>query len=131
MVLIVAPKLPHLSVAHRRLLDGAQFAVLMVVLSPTCWDATYSALLLPLAIALMVWTADPGRWWRNWTLDAGLLLLAGLSVLLKASAWRALGMKQYHGETYVYLVFMILPWLALTLLWCLWQERRLLARRSA
>lgn len=115
----------------RALLDGALLAVLMVLGSPTCWVATYSALLWPLFVALALATARPRTVLRHPPLLLGTAALAAFSLLTNAKVWRFLGVRAIKGETYVFEVLMILPLFGLSLAWCLWVQRRLLTAAAA
>jgi len=110
----------------RALLDGALLTVFMVLFSPTCWVATYSALLFPVFVALALLSSQPRALWRRPAVAAGALALLLFSVLTHAKVWRFLGVRAIKGETYVFEVLMILPLLGLSLAWCLWVQRRLL-----
>jgi len=111
----------------RLVLDAALLTVFMVLFSPTCWVATYSALLFPIFVALAVLSSQPRALWRRPSLTAGTLALLLFSVLTHAKVWRFLGIRAINGETYIFEVLMILPLFGLALAWCLWHERRWLA----
>lgn len=102
-------------------IDGALLTILMVIGSPTVWVATYSALLLPVMLALaLAWQRA-----RQRALDVMLLALLGLgSLMTHSSFWRAVGLPSFRGESYVFLVLMVLPWFALALFAYLWLRRR-------
>lgn len=99
--------------------DSARLVILMVLYSPTCWLATYSALLLPAMLAigtLLVRLATPGTRALALLQSAALLLLGAMT---HGSFWRQLGVRYFRGESYVYLVLMVLPLLGLAFLWVL------------
>ncbi|MBI4341812.1 MAG: DUF2029 domain-containing protein [Candidatus Omnitrophica bacterium] len=108
--------------------DGAILTVLMVIGSPSCWLATYTALLFPvfLALAALAHSAAVRR------VDGGSLgvSLLGLCAILLThrKAWRLLGLTSWRGESYLFLVFMMLPWFGLMLTALLWRQRRWLSR---
>ena len=108
--------------------DGALLTTLMVLCSPTAWVATYSALLLPVVVAIAAITTYPRLVWR----DVPSVILAALAVMLSlmthSSFWKALGIRYLRGESYVFLVLMILPFFALILFSLLLRQRALLAR---
>ncbi len=112
----------------RRLLDGSVLMVFMAVFSPSCWVATYGVLLLPTCVALALAIARPWRLWRRLAVTLGLLAVVACSVMTHSNFWRAIGMRQIKGETYVYLVLMVLPALGLALVWCLWCQRQAVGR---
>jgi len=114
------------SLERQRIFDGAFLTVLMVLGSPTAWIATYSALLLPMAIAVCGLRRLHQVRWDLSSLLLGVLLVA-LSAMTHATLWRRLGVTSIRGETYIYLVLMILPWLGLVLFASLWRQRQLLA----
>jgi len=111
----------------RFLLDSALLTTAMAILAPTCWLATYTVLVFPVFVALagLQHRAAERRW------DGIEIVLAAatvaLSLLTSRKAWKLLGMTSWHGETYLFLVFMILPWMGLALIGWLWRQRRLLA----
>ena len=111
----------------RTILDGALLAVFMVLFSPTCWVATYTATLFAVIICLAVFLQSPGIR-RNGSVLVGILLTVVFSALTSAKVWHALGIRSFRGESYVYLVLMILPLFGLSLAWTLWRQRRVLAR---
>ena len=112
----------------RFLYDSAMLMVVMVVFSPSCWTATYMALIFPmfLAAASLTHRLLEGR------RDAGSLLLAGLvlfaNLFTHQKVWRFLSIPPRHGEGYLFLVFMPLPWLSLALMVLLWRQRQLMSR---
>ncbi len=119
-LIVIGPKLQP----RRRLaFDGALLTILMVVSSPTCWIATYSALLLPAAVLICVLVGLRGtaRTHLPSLLVAGLLVV--LSVMTHGSFWRAVGIHYLRNESYVYLVLMILPWFGVALFAFLWRHR--------
>jgi hypothetical protein len=115
----------------RTLFDAALLMVLMVVGSPSCWLATYTALLLPLLVALSAgWHRLRLRRYDAAAILLGLLTL-GLSAFTHRKLWRLLGLTHWRGESYLFLVFMILPWMALALMAWLWRVRSLSSPRPA
>lgn len=117
--------------ATRLVFDGALLSVLMVLGSPTTWIATYSALILPVSLAITCLLS----WWRHPLLRgqviAALLTissLTGLSLMTHSKFWKALGILYFRGESYVFLVLMILPWFGLALFASLWYQRRIYVR---
>ena len=133
VALFAAVFLPHarrLPDPVRLVLDGALLAAFMVLFSPTCWVATYSALVFPVFTALALFNSQP-RAIRRPSVAMGALAVLLFSALTHAKLWRALGVQTIKGETYVFEVLMILPLLGLSLAWCLWHHRRLLAVHPA
>mgnify|MGYP001561969165 CR=1 FL=1 len=118
----------------RRVVDGALLTTLMVLCSPTVWIATYSALLFPAAAAVAA-LATPRRRRSGARLversTTGAIII--LSLLTHGKVWKALGVPAFRSESYVYLVFLILPWLALALFALLLGHRAAIAElhRSA
>ena len=108
----------------RFLFDSAILTVAMAVLSPTCWLATYTVLVFPVFVALaaLQHRVMDRRWDPIELALAALTLLLGLFTHRKI--WQLLGLQSWRGETYLFLVFMILPWLGLTLIAWLWRQRR-------
>ena len=125
---IIAPA-PRPHDSRRFLYDSALLAAVMVLFSPSAWLATYAALLFPAYVA-GAGLAQPGarRDAPAWALAA---LVAILVWFTHRKAWTLLGLTIWRGETYVFLVFMVLPWLGLALLALLWRLRRRAAGRSA
>ena len=109
---------------YRLVMDGALLTILMVLASPTVWIATYSAFLFPLAVAV----ALTHHGWRHLLRDPFSWVACGavwlLSFMTHSSWWRSAGIRAYRGETYVFLVFMILPWFGLALFAYLWRQRQ-------
>lgn len=106
------------------ILDGALLTILMVLGSPTVWIATYSALLLPVMLGVACALTAPPRRWRD-APDAALLALVLLGSLMTHSGfWKAINVRSFRTESYVYLVFMVLPWFGLALFGYLWRQRR-------
>ena len=103
--------------------DCAFLTVMMVLFSPICWPATFTALLFPAFFAVAS-VADQLAHQRQtgltWMLAAFPL---ALSLFLHHNTWRLLGLRSWRGEDYVFLVFMVLPWLALALAGLLAQGR--------
>jgi hypothetical protein len=105
-------------------MDGALLTVLMVIGSPTVWVATYSALLFPVMLALACAASDPPRRLRHAPEAAALAVMLLCSVMTHSAFWRAIGLPSFRTETYVFLVFMVLPWFGLALFAYLWRRRR-------
>ena len=127
--LLFLPRPSRLSDTSRTILDGALLTVFMVLFPPSCWVATYSALILPVFVALTLFFARPQETSRHFSLAVSALTTVGLSLLTHSKVWRFLNVLQIRGETYVYLVLMILPWFGLCLASYLWHQRRLVANR--
>ena len=112
------------------LYDSAIMTVLMVIGSPSCWLATYTTLLFPLFVALAGLADRLARGRRDFA-SLGLLgAVLGLACFTQRRAWHAIGLSAWHGEAYLFLVFMILPWLGLLLIGLLWRLRGASARTS-
>lgn len=124
-VVLVSRPLAAEASPTRFLFDSAILTVAMAILSPTCWLATYTVLVFPVFIALaaLQHRVMDHRWDPTELSLAALALL--LSLLTHRKIWRLLGMMSWRGETYLFLVFMILPWLGLTLMAWLWRQRRM------
>lgn len=112
----------------RFLYDAALLTIWMVLFSPTAWLATYTTLLIPcfIAIAAILQHARQRRW------DV-LAIVFGIACLLvnlltHQKVWRWLGLHAWRGETYLFLVFTVLPWFAVLLTLLLWRLRRPQAR---
>lgn len=118
---------PHRSAQW--LWDGALLTTLMVLCSPTAWVATYSALLLPIVVAIAAITTYPRLVWRDVPSVILVALAVMLSVMTHSAFWKALGVRYLRGESYVFLVLMILPFFALMLFSLLLRQRALLARK--
>ena len=116
----------QIPVTTARIVDGALLSVFMVLFSPTCWVATYAALVLPLSVVLAILINNRRVVCRSFSLVTGALLLVILGALTNAKLWRFLGVRAIKGESYVYLVLMILPWFGLALAWTLWSARHLI-----
>ena len=137
--MVCAPRLRSMPDDVRLVVDGGLLTVLMVLCSPTAWIATYSALVLPVTLALSAAVAQcgpatgqaclrgnrAGGWGVDWMCAtiAGALLV--LSLMTHSTFWKALGIRHIRGETYVFLVLMILPWFALALWAFVWRLRSL------
>ncbi|MBI4343601.1 MAG: DUF2029 domain-containing protein [Candidatus Omnitrophica bacterium] len=106
---------------RRELADWAILTTMMVVFSPTCWVATYSALLFPVWLALALVAAHWRAALRSPAVIIGFALTLALSEMTHSGFWKLVGLRYFKGESYVYLVFMILPLLGLSLGWLLWQ----------
>ena len=109
--------------------DCAMLSILMVLFSPSGWLATYTVLLFPAYVAAAGLAQPAAR--RDGAAWALAWLVASLTLLTHRSTWRLLGLTSWRGETYLFLVFMILPWMGLALLALLWRLRRLHGRRPA
>ena len=107
----------------RELYDGAQLSVVMVIFSPSCWLATYTALLLPIFALLAVLTHRLRQRRLDWPALCLGSLAIGLSYLTHRAPWRWIGLRHWRGESYLFLVFMVLPWMGLALLGSLWRLR--------
>jgi len=110
--------------AQRTIMDDALLNVLIVLASPTCWVATYSALLFPVVVALALLSKRPQVTWTHAGLAASAAAAGLLSLMTHAKFWRAIGIPRIKGESYVYLVLMILPLFGLALFTYLWLLRR-------
>ncbi|MBI3088500.1 MAG: DUF2029 domain-containing protein [Candidatus Omnitrophica bacterium] len=121
---LVRPARPALPDRVRLILDGALLTVFVVLFSPSGWLATYTVLLSPVALALALLLARPALTWRTPGLAFPAAALFLLSALTHAKFWRLAGIPHWRGESYVYLVLMILPWLGVCLAWYLWGHRR-------
>ena len=104
-------------------IDGALLMILMALASPSCWLATHSVHLLPTALATTLLANHPSRALR----DPWSLLFAGLtglfSFLTHSKFLRAMGLASWQGETYVFLVLMVAPLMALSLFAFLRRQR--------
>ncbi len=110
--------------------DGALLSVLMVLCSPTAWVATYSALILPTTLAVAcVWTR-PRDTWCHWSSLLALGAMLALSLMTHSAFWRSVGVRYFRGESYVFLVLMILPWFGLALFGYLLHQRHVAARAT-
>lgn len=113
---------------QRVLHDSALLTIIMTIFSPSCFLATYMMLVVPIGVALASLWHDRRRQPRDpLILMAGSLVVGG-SVLMKLSTWRLLGLRAWHGEAYLYLVFMVLPWMGLALFALLLRQRALSCR---
>jgi len=123
--LIILPRTRPPRSAAAWVTDAALLMILMALASPSCWLATYSVLLFPLVLAISLLATKFSSIRRDpWSgLFAG---LAGLcSILTHSKFWKAAGLVSWRGETYVFLVFMMAPLLALNLWAFLRRQRRL------
>jgi hypothetical protein len=112
--------------------DGALLTCLMVLCSPTSWAATYTVLLVPLIIALAATLARGRAARRDPVALAGAALTLLCSLATHRAFWRALGIRQIRGETYVFEVVMVLPWMALVLFgWLAWLRASAVMPRTA
>jgi hypothetical protein len=123
--LFVQPR--RLAEPARTVVDGALLVIFMVVFSPTAWVATYSTLLFPATVAVTCAVNASHTTWRHPSLAIGVLASLLLSGLTHHRLWHLLGIHSFKGESYVYLVLMILPLLGVALAWSLWHQQRLLA----
>ena len=127
-LLVLAGRRRRSDSTSRDVFDGALLTLLMVLGSPTVWIATYSACILPVAVGVSCAIGQPRATWRHPlpALLASVLVL--LSFMTHSGFWHAIGVRYVRGESYVFLVLMILPWLGLALFTYLWQQRRVLLR---
>lgn len=125
MLLIADPQRPSIS-PRRRLCDGAMLMVVMTIFSPSAWTATYLTLSFPILVALatLLHQGTHQRIGRIALILGGLIGL--MSLLTHSGPWRLMRMTQWHGERYLFLVFMFLPVMGLLLLALLGRQRRLL-----
>jgi hypothetical protein len=107
---------------ERLVYDSAILMIMMTIFSPSCWAATYVTLLFPIFLACAsLWRrisqrrADPA----SVALSMG---VAVASLFTHQKAWKLLGVGPWRGEAYLFLVFMVLPWLALALMGLLWRQ---------
>ena len=111
----------------RWLFDSAILVILMVIGSPSSWPATYTALVWPLFLSLAIMSHQVTS--RRW--DVGSLVLAVLALICNALThrkyWDLLGLRDWHGEGYLFLVFMTLPLMALCVLGLLVRHGQLAA----
>lgn len=115
----------------RTVIEGALVSVFMVLFSPTCWIATYNAALFAATLAVGLLMEPPSRAWRRPSLVLGAVGLLTFSAMTHSGLWRSLGVHHVRrGESYVYLVFMILPLFGLALAWTLWRLRAVHAGTS-
>ncbi len=114
--------------ARQLIIDAALLMILMVLASPAGWVPTYTVLLFPcmLGLTLLVQPLRP-HYQVDWVSVALGSAVGGLSLLLHSKVWKAFGVFHWRSESYVFLVFMILPWCALALFALLWRQRQLLA----
>jgi len=122
--LVMARARRPVSEAQQITFDGALLTVVMVLCSPTVWVATYSALLFPVTLAIACLATRPQRTWSHWPSAMAAIGVVLCSLLTHSSAWRAIGLPHVRGESYVFLVFMVLPWLGLLLFSYLWRQRQ-------
>ncbi len=116
---------------ERFVYDSALLMVVMVIFSPSCWLATYTALLFPvfLGCAGLRQMLTEHQWEPVTLILSGLVVL--LSLFTNHRIWRFLNISSWHGETYLFLVFMVLPWLGLALIGLLWRQRQAHAQLAA
>lgn len=120
---VVANARVRLAPPARLVWDGALLAIVMVLASPTVWVATYSALLLPTMLAVACAVGRLRDTCRHAPSMAAAVAVIGLSALTHSTVWKALGIRYFRGESYVFLVLMVLPWWALALFGYLWSRR--------
>jgi len=85
----------------RVIAETSMLVVLMVLASPLAWMATYTALLLPVFLAVGQ-TYEMLRLRRCDVCSSALAALAGfLAFLLKNTFWRAIGIFYWKSESYV------------------------------
>ena len=111
------------------LFESAMLAVVMVLFSPSAWLATYAALVFPAYVACAGLAQPQAR--RDRAAVACALVVLLLVLLTHHRAWTLMGLTSWRGETYLFLVFMVLPWTGLALLALLWRLRRRLAPAAA
>ena len=101
--------------------------ILMVIGSPSGWPATYTVLAFPMFLSIvMLSRMAADRRWDLWSLMFGALALI-CNLLTRRKFWDLLRLHDWHGEGYLFLVFMTLPLMGLFLLGMLFRQRRLLA----
>lgn len=124
-LVVWAPRSLPRDAALRVALDSALLGILMVLCSPSAWPATFTAMFFAVYLAVALGVTHPDVLWRRagFGLTAGLTLL--FSALTHAKFWRAMGVFHIHGESYVFLVLMILPLFGLSLAAHLWSWRHL------
>ena len=115
------------SASRRWLYDSAMLMTMMVLFSPTAWVASYLALAWPIYLSLTLLTPPPGgRRPDRWAQTLTIAMLA-VSLFQRRDAWRALGLTSWRGESYLFLVFMVLPWMGLLAWASLARQRRVSA----
>ena len=82
-------------------MDDALLNVLIVLASPTCWVATYSALLFPIVVALAFLSKRPQATWASAGIAASAVAAGLLSLMTHAKFWRAIGIPRIKDESYV------------------------------
>ena len=112
----------------REVWDAALLMTFMVLFSPTCWIATYSAMFFAVFLAVALVLDRPRVTLRSAPLALSTAAIVILSALMSAKVWRLLGIRSFRSESYVYLVLMILPCFGLAVAWCVWHQRRVAAR---
>jgi hypothetical protein len=123
LTLVVTRPRSTLSDQARGVFDGSLLCILMVVCSPTVWIATYSALILPTAVAAACAVTSPLAARGRVPSALAALLIVALSLMTHSTFWKSVGIRYLRGESYVFLVLMILPWFGLTLFAYLWRQR--------
>lgn len=125
LLLIALPRRPEHPA--RFLFESALLMLLMVLGSPSGWPATYTVLVLPIFLAIvgLIRMAAHRRWDLWMLLPAVLALICNL--LTRRKFWNLLNLHDWHGEGYLFMVFMTLPLMGLLLLVVLFRQRRLLA----
>jgi len=129
--LIFLPAPASLPQKNRTILDCALLNVFMVLFSPTCWIATYSALIFPTYLALAFFCRAPRVTFRSVQLSLSLVAMVIASGLTHRNLWRWLGIYAIKGESYTYLVVMILPLFGLFLAWHLWTRKRAISQTAS
>ncbi len=110
--------------SRRSVYDASLLIVLMVLCSPTAWISSYSALILPVTVAIASSWSSPQKLIRVPAWGITMALLLALSAMTHSSFWRFLGILYFRRESYVFLVLMILPWFSLTVFALVWCQRR-------
>jgi len=123
-LVVVGPRIRTLSDQARRLFDGSLLTILMVLCSPTTWLATYSTLVLPVSVAVACAFTRPRATWRHGPATIVAAALVILSTMTHSRFWKSLGIMSLRGESYVFLVLMVLPWFGLALFAYLWLQRQ-------
>ena len=112
----------------RWLYEIATLGTVMVIFSPSCTMPSYTALALPIYVAL----AALGEQLQRRRIDPVSAALAAIGFLMMLLThkplWRAMRLMVWRGEAYVYLVFMVLPWFGVALTALLWRQLALTER---
>ena len=123
MALVALPPATRRPRSGRFLYDAATLTVLMVIFSPSCFSATYTALIFPVFLGLATVTHQCAQRDPDGGSFALAGVVAGLSLFTTRRAWSLFHLTSWRGEGYLYIVFMILPLLGLALLGLLWRGR--------